>query len=75
MNKNVLSIIFFVSFFVLAYLIASYLIPAIQLGKVVISTEEYAIGLKTNMLIKLLASVMFAIIGACIPQVKWGKNK
>ena len=68
-KKNILSVFSFIYLFILAFIIASYLIPATRLHTINITVEQFVYGLKTNIPIKILASLMFGIIGACIPQV------
>ena len=74
MNKKTwLSVFCFVYLFVMTFILASYLIPAIRLHTFIISGETFVYGLKTNVPIKILASIMFGIIGACLPKVIWKK--
>ena len=74
-TKDILSILLFIIFFGVAYILACYLPLARQLGSITVPMDYLIMSIKVNVWFKVLVGLMFGIVGACIPRIKGKKDK
>ena len=73
-TKDLLSIMLFIIFFGVSYILACYLPLARQLGSMMVPIDYLVMSIKVNVWFKVLVGVMFGIVGACIPKIKGKKD-
>ncbi len=74
-TKDILSILLFIIFFGVAYILACYLPLARQLGTLMVPMDYLVMSIKVNIWFKCLVGFMFGIVGACIPRIKNNKKE
>ena len=74
-TKDILSIMLFIIFFGVSYILTCYLSLARQLGSVMVPMDYLVMSIKINVWFKVLVGLMFGIVGACIPRMKSKKDE